>query len=174
MVEMLETLASVVGYSVFYLAMLAGVLVIPFGIPGQFLIVAAALAFALVAGSNTLSLWVVLVLLGIALLAEIIEAIAGFMGARGAKGSVRSSFAAAIGGILGALAGSLIAPVLGSLLGAFAGTFAGAYTVEYRRSRTSKGAAAVARGALTGRVVGSITKVFLALIMMAIVTFAVL
>jgi len=174
MSELLQTIGSAAGYCLFYLAMLAGVMIIPLGFPGQFIIVAAACVFSLIAGSDALSWRAVLLLFGIALFAEIIEAVAGFMGARGAKGSIWSSFGAAIGGIIGAIVCSMVAPIIGSLFGAFAGTFAGAYGVEYYRSRTSEGAAAVARGALIGRVVGSFVKVFLAIVMIAVVTFALL
>ena len=173
MSEILHNAGLVVGYCLFYLVMLAGVAIIPLGVPGQFLIVVAALAWCLVL-PEALSLWIVAILLGIAILAELLEAVAGFLGASKARGSIWSSFGALLGGIAGAIVGSLFLPVIGSLIGALVGTFAGAYAVEYYRTRAMTSATHVAKGALIGRIVGSIIKVFLSLVMIVIVTVALL
>ncbi len=167
-----SSLSAAVLYCLFYLVMLAGVLVIPLGLPGQFLIAFGALVVTLIAGAETLSWTVVLCLFGLAILAETIEALAGFWGAGKAKGSFWSGVAAIAGGLVGAVLGSLAAPVIGSLFGALAGTFAGAYLIEYYRTRTRSQATRVARGALIGRILGSIAKVFLAISMIVIVTLA--
>jgi hypothetical protein len=172
--HILQTTGIVLLYCLLYVIMLASVLIIPLGIPGQFAIVVAALAVTLIAGTETISLWVVALLLGMAILAEVIEALAGFLGASKAKGSIWSSFGALGGGIIGAIIGSLILPIIGSLIGALLGTFCGAYAVEYYRTRAIKGATHVAKGALIGRIVGSIVKVFFALAMIVIVTLALL
>ncbi|MBS3762127.1 MAG: DUF456 domain-containing protein [Candidatus Brocadiia bacterium] len=171
MAAILETTGAVFGYIVFYLVMLAGMIIIPLGIPGQFIIAFAALGGTLIAGKDALPWWIVLTLFGLAVLAEIIEAIAGMLGASKAKGSFWSSIGAMLGGIIGAVVGSAVLPLIGTLLGAFVGTFAGAYALEYHRTRTVKASATVAKGALIGRIIGSITKVFIALVMIALVTF---
>lgn len=174
MSDIVQILGTSLAYIVFYLTMLAGVIIIPFGVPGEFLIVIAALVWWLVTGGHAISLWVVAVLLGIGIIAELIEAGAGFLGASHAEGSIWSSFGAIAGGILGAILGSFILPVVGSILGALLGTFAGAYLVEYYRTRTFATATSVARGALIGRILGSIAKIFCAVIMIVIITFCLL
>lgn len=173
MTEILQNTGVILGYCLLYLSMLVGVVIIPLGVPGQFLIVVAALVFSLLL-PHALSLWIVVVLLAIAILAELLEAVAGFLGASKAKGSIWSSFGALMGGIAGAIVGSFFLPIIGSLIGALAGTFAGAYAVEYYRTRAMTNATHVAKGALIGRIVGSIIKVFLSLVMIVIVTLALL
>mgnify|MGYP006285880161 CR=1 FL=1 len=158
------------GYILLYLAMIAGLAAILFGVPGQFGIVAAVLVFILVFGSSVLPWPVFFVLLLLAVLAEVIEGIAGFLGAKSAKGSLSSSFAAIGGGLVGGVLGSMLMPVVGTILGALAGTFVGAFAVEFSRTRHSAGARRVAVGALIGRVVGSSVKVIAAFIMIVIVT----
>ena len=161
-------------YGVFYVVMFAGVAVIPFGIAGQFIIAFATLVFALIAGAEALSWWVVLCLFGVAVLAEVIEGSAACVGAGRAKGSLWSMASAVVGGIGGAVLGSFVAPVVGTLAGALVGTFGGAYLMEYHLSRTHGKAARVAGGALVGRIVGSITKLVVAICMIAVVTAALL
>lgn len=172
MSELLETTGSILGYLSLYITMCAGVIVIPLGVPGEFLIVIAALIACILTGGQAISLGVVAVLLGIGIVAELTEALAGFLGARQARGNIWSSFGAIGGGILGAIVGSFVLPVVGSILGALAGTFAGAYAVEYNRTRNFSTANQVATGALIGRILGGIAKIFCAILMIVIVTFA--
>ena len=161
-------------YIVLYVVMLAGVAIIPFGVPGQFLIAGVAGIFALVAGPQVLSWWTVLGVLGLAVLAELMEATAGFLGASQAEGSFWSSVGAVIGGLAGAIVGSMFFPLVGSLLGAFVGTFSGAFAVEYSRTRALTQSGQVARGALIGRIIASVLKVFMATVMIAVITAALL
>jgi len=167
---MLATAGLIVATTLLYLAMVAGLLVIPLGIPGQFVIVAAAALFTLIVGSTVLPWWVAITLLGLAVAAEVGEAVAGFFGAKQAKGSVWSALGGMAGGIAGAILGSLVAPILGSLGGALAGTFAGAFGVEYYRTSHAGNARAVAKGALMGRLAGSLIKLVAGGVMIAIVT----
>lgn len=159
-------------YVLLYIVMLVGVAIIPFGVPGQFIIVGAAAIFSLIAGAQVISWWTVLGVLGLAILAELMEATAGFFGASQAEGSFWSSVGAVIGGLAGAVVGSMVMPLIGSLLGAFVGTFAGAFAVEYSRTRTLAQSGQVARGALIGRIIASILKVFMATVMIAVITVA--
>ena len=174
MTEVLTATGWTIVYVVFYLIMLAGVVVIPLGIPGQFIVAGAALIFSLSTGWHRLPWWSVLILFGLACLAEIIEGIAGFLGAKQAKGSIWSSFGALGGGIVGAIVGSGFLPLIGTLVGALVGTFGGAYLVEYYRTQSHEGSGQVAKGALIGRIVGSVSKVLISLVMIVIVTFLLL
>jgi len=166
--DLLKGLWQAALYGACYLAMVAGVLAIPLGFPGQFLVPVAAAGLRLAVGRPS---WAVVgVAFGLAVLAEVAEALAGFWGAGRARGGFWSGVAALGGGVAGAVLGSFAAPVAGSVLGALAGTFAGAYLVEYRRTRAGGQAARVGRGAVVGRVLGSAAKVVMAVVMMVVVT----
>lgn len=169
---MFATAGLVLATTLLYLAMGVGLLVIPLGIPGQFVIAGAATLFTLVAGSAVLPWWVPITLLGLAVFAEAGEAAAGFLGAKQARGSVWSAVGGMGGGIAGAILGSAVAPILGSLAGALAGTFAGAFAVEYSRGGHAPNAKAVAKGALLGRLAGSLIKLVTGAVMIALVTHA--
>ena len=169
-----RTAGTTAGYIVFYLAMLGGVAVIPLGLPGQFLIVLATLVFILAVGSANLSWGVFFLILALAILAEVLEAVLGFLGARRVKGSWRSAFAAIAGGLAGAILGSCITPIIGSLIGALLGTFLGPFLVELHRTRQTDASAKVAVAAVLGRLAGSVMKVAVACVMIAIVTVALL
>ena len=166
------TTGLIAAYILLYLVMLVGVAIIPFGVPGQFIIVGAGVAFVLIAGPQVISWWTVLGVLGLAVLAEVMEATAGFFGASQAEGSFWSSVGAVIGGLAGAIIGSMILPLVGSLLGAFVGTFLGAFAVEYSRTQAFAKSGQVAKGALIGRIIASVLKVFMATVMIAVITAA--
>jgi len=173
-VEILQLIGEIFGYAAFYLAILAGVCLIPLGLPGQFLIVIACLIFILVAGSQTLTWWMFGIILFLAVFAEVLEALAGGLGAGKAKGSKWSFFGALAGGLAGAILGSLVFPIIGSVLGVLAGTFLGAYAVEYWRTKATHGSIEVAKGALAGRILGTVIKVVIALAMIVLITFSLL
>ncbi|MFW5923599.1 MAG: DUF456 domain-containing protein [Planctomycetota bacterium] len=170
MSELFQIIGSSLGYLLLYLVMMAGPPLIILGLPGQFIIVIAALIAWVATGGEVISLAVVILLLGIGILAEVLEGLAGFLGAGRAEGSLWSCIGAVVGGILGAVAGSMALPIIGSIIGVLAGTFAGAYIVEYGRTRTLETARHVATGALIGRILGSAAKIACALIMITIVT----
>jgi len=167
---MLATAGLILATTLLYVAMVAGLLVIPLGIPGQFVIAAAAALFTLVAGAEVLPWWVAITLACLAVLAELGEAAAGLLGARKAKGSVCGALGGMAGGIAGAILGSAVTPIVGSLIGALAGTFAGAFAVEYYRTTHAGNATVVAKGALVGRIAGSLIKLVTGGVMIALVT----
>ena len=72
----LQTIGQIGGVILLYFVMLTGVVIIPLGVPGEFLIVAATLVFILVAGSQVISWWVLVGILVLAIVAEILEAVA--------------------------------------------------------------------------------------------------
>ncbi len=129
------------------LFMAAALLVIPFGLPGVWIMV-----LLLLTGTFTGALsWTVwLVLVGLALVAEVGEFwILKRMGDR--YGASRSAFWAAIlGGFLGVIVGTPI-PVIGSLVAGFLGTFVGAGVVTLWESRSLGEASRVGVGVLLAR-----------------------
>ena len=55
MSDIIQIFGTSLAYILFYLTMLAGVIIIPFGVPGEFLIVIAALVWWLVTGGHAIS-----------------------------------------------------------------------------------------------------------------------
>lgn len=147
------------------LAMLCGLILIPFGLPGTFVIVGAAYLYALATGFAEITWTMLAVLLGAALAAEGIEALTGVLGAR-RYGSGTWGVAASIGGgIIGALLGAPLFFGLGSLPGALAGAFAAAVLAEIIGGRTTGEAVRAGWGTFLGRIAGTAVKVAVAVAM---------
>src|SRR5262245_43829261 len=117
-----------------------------FSLPGNWLIVAAAAAYAFLTpdGNEPLIGWTtVAVLAGLATLAEVLEFAAGAVGASRAGGSKRGALLAIVGAVVGSAAGAVIGlpiPVVGSIAGvllfASLGAMAGAIVGESWKGRT--------------------------------------
>jgi uncharacterized protein len=139
-------------------ALFASFLLIPFGLPGTFLMVCAGFAFnVLVPGDRVGTMTIV----GTAVLALVAEGIEFWLAARFNRkfgGSRRAGWGAIIGGMAGAMIG-LPVPIIGSVIGAFAGAFAGALVMEYSHGRDAGASTRVATGALLGRVASVAMKV---------------
>ncbi|MDQ7065488.1 MAG: DUF456 domain-containing protein [candidate division KSB1 bacterium] len=166
---MWETLLSLSGHAVFWLVLVSGVIMILFGLPGTFVIAGTALVygwltdFAVIHGSD------VLILFGIAVAGEVIEFLLGAFTAKRFGGSNWAMAGAIIGGFLGAVWATGFLPVIGTLLGAFAGSFVGAFVFEYLHSPNTAHALRVGWGAFLGAVGGKLTKITLAVAMLAMI-----
>jgi len=148
-------------------------------LPGNWFIVgfAALFAWLIPADAGRGITWTtVAVLLGLAIVGEIVEFGAGAAGAakHGAskRGVALSMVGALVGSILGLTAGMPI-PVVGSfimaLVGGAAGAFFGAYIGESWKGRPEEQRVAVGRGAFAGRIWGTVGKLAVGAIMLAIV-----
>jgi uncharacterized protein len=117
---------------------------------------------------QTFSWWVLGVCLGLAAIGELLELAAGAAGAKSGGGSKRGMIGALIGGIIGALALTpfIPVPVVGTLIGAVAGTFVGAVIGEVTGAQpmTVRGSVKPAVGATIGRVVGTMGKLGIAIV----------
>ncbi len=117
----------------------------------------------------------VAVLLALAVLGEVIEFGAGAAGAakQGAskRGVALSMVGAVVGSVLGLMAGAPI-PIVGSfvmaLVGGAAGAFFGAYLGETWKGRPEEDRVAAGRGAFAGRIWGTVGKLAVGAIMLAI------
>jgi uncharacterized protein len=128
----------------------AGLLLIPFGLPGLWVIVLGIVSYGWLTDFRTLSAGLVALVIGLALVGEVVEAWIGFRFAQRYGGSRRAGWGALIGGLAGALIGVPV-PVVGSVVGGFVGAFAGAALFEYTRARRSGGAVRAGWGAVLGR-----------------------
>jgi uncharacterized protein YqgC (DUF456 family) len=131
-------------------------LMIPFGLPGLWVMVGSALAYQLLV-PGTVGTITVVGTAGLALVAEILEFTLGGRYARKYGGSRRAAWGAIIGSIVGAFVGVPV-PIVGPLIGGFAGAFVGAFIAERSRGTTAGGSTRVATGALIGRVVATALK----------------
>jgi uncharacterized protein YqgC (DUF456 family) len=154
-------------------ASVAGLLLIPFSLPGLWVIVLGILTYGWLTDFRTLSAGLLLLVIGLALVGEVVEAWIGFRFAQRYGGSRRAGWGALIGGLVGALIGVPV-PVVGSVVGGFVGAFAGAALFEYTRARRSGGAVRAGWGAVLGRAAAVGVKMALGVSMAAAALFAAL
>ena len=150
-------------------------------LPGNWIILGLAVLFAWLFpesadGGRGMDWATVGVLFGLAGIGEIVEFVAGAAGAA-KQGASRRGIALSV---VGAMAGSIVGlaagvpiPVFGSLIGAVvggsAGAFVGAYLGEAWKGRHEDDRIAIGRGAFVGRLWGTVAKLAIGAIMLAIV-----
>jgi uncharacterized protein len=152
---------------------LVGLVLVPLGLPGLWLMVLGVLGYGWITEFRTVGVVTVGVVLGLAAVGEIIEAWLGFRVARRYGGSNRAGWGALVGGIVGAVVGVPV-PLVGSVIGAFVGSFAGAAVFEYTRSATVGGATRAGWGAVVGRAAAAAVKVGLGIVIAVVGLFAAL
>jgi len=178
----------VFGYVLLVLVLLAGVLATLLGLPGTVLILVGAVVTSAVTHWDRPEWWVLLVLAGLALSAELGDNLLAAAGTKYGGGSAKTGWATVCGGIAGALAGSLVSPVFSLLGGVFGfllgvvivplalaavGGYLAAYYYEVREGRTPQEARQAGKGALIGKLLGLMGKALLAVMMTAIVLWTV-
>jgi uncharacterized protein YqgC (DUF456 family) len=147
------------------LALFVGLALIPFGLPGLWVMIGAALLYSW-AEPGRIGAPTLLGLTALAIVAEILEFLAAGKYARKYGGSRRAAWGAIIGGIVGAIVGVPV-PIIGSVIGAFAGSFAGALVAEMTLGSRMGPATRVATGALIGRAVATALKVAIGVALIA-------
>jgi uncharacterized protein len=145
-----------------------GLVMIPFGLPGTWIMAGAALGYSLLV-PNSIGVFTTVVVAVMALVGEVIEFTLTGKYTRKYGGSRRASWGAIIGGIVGAIMGVPV-PIVGSVIGAFAGAFVGAFLAQLTQGSVGD-ATRVATGALIGRAVAAAMKVGIGLAMAAIILF---
>ena len=152
-----------------------GVLLASMGLPGTWLILLGTCAVAWWRWDEGFigiaPLWI---LASLAVLGELVEFVAGALGAKRSGGSLLGAAGAMLGGVAGGILGTFFIPVpiVGSILGAALGAFSGALLGERMRGRELESAAAVGRGAFVGRLAGTLSKVLIGFVMWIVVAFA--
>ena len=137
--------------------MLLGLVLVPLGLPGTWVIAGAALAFNPLVGEERIGMVTIVGVFLIAVVAEVVEFMLAGRFAERYGGSRRAGWGAIIGGIVGAFVGVPV-PIVGPMLGAFAGSFAGALLAELSLGTRHGAATRVATGALLGRVAAVAAK----------------
>lgn len=157
--------------AILILGIVAGLVLIPLGLPGLWVMVGALLLYGWLTDFRSLSVALIAIVLGLALVGEIIESWLGFRFAKRYGGSNRSGWGALIGGIVGAIVGVPV-PVIGSVIGAFLGSFLGAALFEYSASRRLDVATRAGWGSVVGRAAAAAAKIALGVIIAVIGAFA--
>ena len=152
---------------------LAGLAMIPLGLPGLWVMVAGILAYGWLTAFHSVGVVTIGLVLGLAFLGEIIEYWIGFRFAKRYGGSTRSGWGALLGGLVGAVLGVPVA-IIGSVIGAFIGSFVGAALFEYTYSRHAGVATRAGWGAIVGRAAGAAVKIALGVVIAVVAGFAVL
>lgn len=151
----------------------AGLLLVPLGLPGLWVMALGGLAHGWLTGFRSVTPWIIALVIALALLGEIVEAWAGFRVARRYGGSGRAAWGALLGGVAGAIVGVPV-PLLGSVLGGFVGSFVGAAVLEYSRARRAGAAVGAGWGAVLGRAAAAAAKMALGVVIAVVAAFAAL
>lgn len=156
------------------LAGLPCVLLVVGGLPGAWILLGLAAAieladpFWLGPGVTSIGWWAIGAGTLVALLGEVIEFVSGSIGAKTGGGTRKGMIGAFIGGLVGAIIATFLipVPVVGTLIGALLGTFGGAWVGEMSGMEGvgPKAALRPALAATIGRVVGTVAKVGVALV----------
>lgn len=152
------------------LALVAGLLMVPLGLPGTWLQVVALGAYAWTHGWRGGWAFVVAAL-ALAAIAEVVEFAMGGRFARKYGGSRRAGWGAILGGLVGAFVGIPV-PIIGSVIGAFIGAFAGAALLELTKNPEMRGAVRVGWGAFLGRLAATVMKAAVAVMIGVLAVFA--
>jgi uncharacterized protein YqgC (DUF456 family) len=164
---------ELLGILILVLAGLVGLVLIPLGLPGLWVMVGGLLAYGWLTDFRSIGVATIASVLAIAFAGEIIENWLGFRYARKYGGSNRSGWGALVGGLVGAVVGVPIA-IVGSVIGAFIGSFIGAALFEYTHSRHGGIAVGAGWGAVVGRAAAAAAKIALGLVIAVIGLFAAL
>ncbi len=150
-----------VWYIVLLALQVAGLVLNLFGLPGLWLMVIAAGLYSWVTWEDRyLKIYALVVIVLLALAAEVVEFVAGSAGAKKAGASKLGMFAAMVGGIVGAIAGTPLIPVpiVGTILGAVVGSAAATMFVEWFKRGEVNHVLRTGWGAGKGRLLGILGK----------------
>ena len=167
-------LISILGWTIFVLAIIAGIGLNLLGLFGNWVILGAIGVAALVSGFTHFGGYTLPILLGFAILGEVLETGAAGVGAArfgGGKGAIGSSL---IGCILGAILFTPLIPIpiVGTLIGGCIGAFLGGGMYEYlQREKSVRESVQVGFGAALGKIGGVMAKSVIGFIMLLIALF---
>ncbi len=137
---------------------LGGVVLAVLQLPGVWLILIAAAGYDWWYGWDRLGWRWLAALAGVAVAAEIVDALAAMVAVKRAGASRRATIGALVGGFAGMLLLSVPVPVLGTVIGGIAGCFAGAVIGELSVRDDLSASARVGLFAALGRAAGLMIK----------------
>ena len=145
-------------------ASLIGLVLIPLGLPGLWVILLGIVGYGWLTDFQTLSAGFLILAIALALLGEVLESWIGFRFARRYGGSSRAGWGALVGGLIGAIIGVPV-PIIGSVVGGFVGAFLGAAVFEYSRARHAEGSVKAGWGAVLGRAAAAAIKMAIGVVL---------
>ncbi|MBU1701255.1 MAG: DUF456 domain-containing protein [Candidatus Eisenbacteria bacterium] len=166
-------LPKIAGMILLDLILLAGLLAIPLGLSGNFIILGAALIVALISKFQMIG-WLALLIMTIGVIVgEIVESFLSSLMAKkygatgwGMSGAFLGGWGGAIlGGAIGATLGTIALPIVGTLIGSFLGTAIGAILLELGRGSGKEKGIRAGAGAFVGKVMASSFKIAIGLAM---------
>lgn len=165
------TILAVLGWIVFGLVIVVALLLDLVGLFGNWLILGAVTAAWAISGFSYFDGYTLVILVGLAILGEILETMAAGMGAAQFGGGKGSIVAAVIGCIFGAIVATPLIPIplVGTLIGACGGAFVAATAYELtRKEHGFEGSVRVGVGAALGKVAGLFAKTFVGFAMLGV------
>lgn len=160
-----------IGLTVFVLVLFLGIFITVLGLPGTVLIVFDVVAYALVTGFARIGFTVILILVVMAVVAELLDFGLSVVGAVRFGSSRAGAWAALIGSLAGAVLLTPFLMGLGTLIGFFLGGGMAVFATEMFRRRKLKPALRAGVGAMLGRTAGIAVKGVLSVVMAAIALF---
>jgi hypothetical protein len=162
----MTTVLAILGWTLFSLAIVAGLALNLVGLFGNWIILGAiAIAWA---ATDHFTLGGLVIMLLFAAVGEVLEFFASAFGATRFGGGKGASAAAMVGCLAGAVLGSPILPIVGTLIGAVAGAFIAAVLYEYIQMEKQMNVAfRTGMGAAIGRIAGMFAKFFMGLLILA-------
>src|SRR2546429_5637908 len=116
------------------LCCIAGLVLVPLGLPGLWVMVGGVLGYGALTGFRTIGVATIAIVLGLAFLGELLEWWVGFGLTERYGGSRRSGWGALVGRVAGAMVGGP-GPTVGSGIRAFTGPVVGAAPLQDSASR---------------------------------------
>ena len=167
MSEILSITLLVIGWTAFGLAVLLGLALDMLGLFGNWIILLAVGAAAAITCFDHFGGWTIPVLLLLAALGEVVEAVSAGAGTARFGGGKGAMVSAIVGTLVGAAVGTPIVPILGTIVGACIGAFvfAGLYEVLVSRRRLEE-AARAGFGAALGKIAGMFAKTLIGFAML--------
>jgi len=172
-----DTASSILVYVVLGVLLVGnavGVILVVMQLPGTWLILAMTAAVAWWQwDEGVIGLWAIGILVGLAVVGELVEFAASTIGTAKAGGSKWASVGSLIGGVVGAVVGSFFMPPLGTILGACLVAGTGSMLGDQLAGRSWSKAVKTAKGAAVGKLWGTAGKVAVALVMWVVAAVAV-
>lgn len=167
---MTDSLLNALGWLLLGAGMLAGMLLAVLQLPGTWLILGIAGAYAWLYHFQRVG-WAALACMAVlAIAGELVELLAGVHGARKAGATPAAGWGALVGGLIGMVVFTPLIPIpiAGTVMGGLLGCFGGAFLMEHRQHGRYGRSARIGVSAAQGRLVGLLAKLVIAITMAGI------
>lgn len=168
----MTTVLALIGWFAFGVVIAVGLALDLVGLFGNWVILGAIAAAWVITGFAHFGAWTMGILVGLAVLGEVVEAVAAALGAKRFGGDRGAALSALGGAIAGAIVATPVLPIVGTLIGACAGAFLAAAAHELLlMRRTAPEAAWTGLGAALGRIGGLVAKLTIGIVMLMLAAF---